>query len=136
MDGNSIVFVVGAWEGKHAQFYADKYSPQLYLFEPQEIKARKLEVIFRGRPNVKILACGLGERTGVYPMSRVGTDRCSFVSRLEGIDIGEPTFAVPLGAGKMVEFGKAMTNLGIREIDLCLMNCEGYEFRLLPCPWP
>lgn len=132
LNGDSIVFVVGAWEGKHSQFYVDTYDSWVYLFEPQKAKAEFLRQRFLGKQKVMVLPFGLGTTSGAFELSRVGTDRCSFIHRLEGKDLGQSTFEGPYELGQLMEIGTFMEREGLKQISLCLVNCEGYEFYLLP----
>ncbi|MDZ4246458.1 MAG: FkbM family methyltransferase [Dehalococcoidia bacterium] len=129
---DSIIFIVGGFEGKHAQYYVDKYDPHVYIFEPQTELTPVLKQRFANSPKVKVIQAGLGDKSGTFEMSRIGTDRASFIHRLKGVDNGEDTFVGPYGKGRIIEIGEFMRGEGIKQIDLLLGNCEGYEFILLP----
>ncbi|MDP2720285.1 MAG: FkbM family methyltransferase, partial [Dehalococcoidia bacterium] len=124
--------IVGGFEGKHAQYYVDKYNPHVYIFEPQTELTPVLKQRFAKNPKVKVIQAGLGDKSGTLEMSRVGTDRASFICRLKGVDNGEDTFVGPHAKGRIIEIGEFMRAEGIFQIDLLLSNCEGYEFILLP----
>ncbi len=132
LNEDSVVFIVGAWEGKHAQYFIDRYNPNMFLFEPQKIRAKLLKEKFAGNLKVKVFCFGLGEMSTRLELSRVGTDRCSFIHRLEGMDLGEGDFEGPHARARIMEVGEFMGQERLSGIDLILMNCEGYEFRLLP----
>lgn len=128
----SIVFIVGGFQGAHANYYVENYDPYVYIFEPQKEMAKELEERFTGNEKVKVCPFGLGTETGVAELSRVGTDRCSFIHRLPGKDGNESTFEGPYELSKTVEIGEFMEQEKIKKVDLLFSNCEGYEFKLLP----
>lgn len=128
----SIIFIVGGFQGAHAGYYIDNYNPYVYIFEPQTKMAKELALKFKKNSKVKVLPFGLGVETMVAQLSRVGTDRCSFIHRLPGKDGNETTFEGPYELSRTVEIEKFMEDEGIKKIDLFFSNCEGYEFKLLP----
>lgn len=128
----SIVFIVGGFQGAHANYYAENYDPYIYIFEPQRHMYFMLVDRFADNKKVKVLNMGLGIENGKFKLSRVGTDRCSFIHRLPGKDGNESTFEGPYEAGKLAEIKDFMEKEGIKKVDLLFSNCEGYEFKLLP----
>jgi len=128
----SMVFIVGGWAGAHAKYYVDKYNCHVHIFEPQYDMAVRLVEMFAAKKKVQVHSFGLGIESGEFPLSRVGTDRCSFVHRLAGKDGDESTFEEPHGSGRLMEVEEFLKMAKIDKVDLCLINCEGYEFKLLP----
>ena len=126
---DSMVWVVGGWYGKHASYYVETYGCNVVIFEPQADVADALVRQFKGKPKVKVFPYGLGTETVKAQMSRAGTDRCSFVHRLEGKDLGETTFEGPYIRAAIKDIAEVVQELGAP--DLCLMNCEGSEWVLL-----
>ncbi len=131
LDRDSLVFIVGAWCGDAAKYYADKYGCHVYCFEPQPAQKKYLEDKFKGYEKVKIFDFGLGTATGSYRLSRVGTDRCSFIERQPGKDGKESTFEGPYEIAKLVNIKSFLSNNNIDRVDVTRINCEGYEFKLL-----
>jgi len=118
----SAVWEVGGYEGRWAQAIQDRYQPALYVFEPQAWAFAKLQDRFRGASNVRIFPFGLGERYAELPMSEFETDGASFNR--------PPSRAA--GLGKLHEIAHVASLLHVAEIDLMLVNIEGYEFVLIP----
>lgn len=118
----SVVWEVGGYEGRWAQAIQDRYQPALYVFEPQPWAFQKLQDRFRGTPNVRVFPFGLGERYATLPMSEFETDGASF---------NRPPSRVS-GVGRLHEIRHIAALLHVTEIDLMLVNIEGYEFVLIP----
>ncbi len=126
LDEHSIIFIIGAYSGKTAQYFMDRHNPFMFLFEPQKKLASELMVKFKDNPRVSVFPFGLGERNFRGKMSQYGLDGASFVPML-GSETGGR-----IGKGKVREIGAFMGLHHVKSIDLCVMNCEGYEWRLLP----
>lgn len=65
----------------------------------------------------------LGAMNGTFPMENWGTDGCSFTQ----VHLGKPQ-----GMGEMREIGEYLAENEISQIDLMLLNVEGYELFLIP----
>jgi len=115
-----VVFDIGAHLGETAQYYAERCDPHLYLFEPQAGVIPVLEELFGANPKVKIFPFGLSDKTGWFPMCKIGTDGCHFHGCTSD-DYGE-----------LVDIWEFVRKHKIKQIDLCHMNCEGAEFEILP----
>lgn len=114
----SVVVEVGGYKGRWALQIAERYSPRLYVFEPQPWGAEVCRVVLGERATV--LEYGLGVKSCTNLMGAWETDGCSFVKPGGGDE------------GLMVEIGLSFQKLGITHIDLMPMNIEGYEYTLLP----
>lgn len=128
----SVVFDVGAFEGKWAAQIAARYNPALYLFEPQYTGSHidRLRAGLQGR-NYLLLPYALGERNAELPMGEWDTDGCSFLLTEE--DARRPgNTRTQMGRGLMVDAAVWLDGFAVKNIDLASINIEGYEYRLLP----
>jgi FkbM family methyltransferase len=115
----SVVVEVGGYTGRWALQIALRYQPRLYVFEPQPwAHAVCADVL---ADSATVLPYGLGDHDGTLPMGQWETDGCSFVNV-----VGTQS------EGRICEAAAALKQLEISDIDLLLMNIEGYEYTLLP----
>lgn len=117
LDRKSTVIEIGAYKGRWALQIVERYRPRLFVFEPQHWAALVCAEIL-GKYTTT-LAYGLGVRNEQLPMGAWGTDGCSVLKPGDGW-------------GELREIGQAFKELKIDQIDLMLMNIEGYEYTLLP----
>lgn len=129
LDETSIVLEVGGYKGRWARQIAERYNPYLYVFEPQAWAYAQCVERLRAFPRAQVFNYGLGTVSGEFPMGEFGTDGGSFVKDLAQCEAN----GRQVGTGKMLEVGMIFGALGLMEIDLCLVNIEGYEYELLPC---
>lgn len=116
---DSVVVEVGGYKGRWALQIAERYTPLLYVFEPQPWAFQTLcEVLGE---QAEVLPYALGVEDAHLPMGEWETDGCSFVSERE-----------PSGMGRMREIAGAFHELEIDQVDLMLVNIEGYEYTLIP----
>lgn len=113
----SVVVEVGGFTGRWALQIVERYQPRLFVFEPQQWAARVCAEIL-GKYTTT-LAYGLGTKDETVSMGAWETDGCSVLK--DGDQQGE-----------LREIGAAFKTLGIKKIDLMLMNIEGYEYTLIP----
>ncbi len=123
LDGNSVVFEVGGYQGRWAAEIAKRYNPHLFVFEPQDWAYKNCAEALKEYPKVKVLPYALGAVNARLTMQDWGTDGCSFTKE----PIGKPT-----GEAEMREIRKVLAEERISHIDLMLMNIEGYELTLIP----
>lgn len=121
VDENSIVWDIGAYEGRWALQMAKKYNPQLYLFEPQDWACVNMRAKLASY-KAKVFQFGLWPYSGEMVLTNYGRDG--------------GTFLMPEGTAKMdalvVDAYWVFIKEKIEQIDVCLMNIEGGEFALLP----
>lgn len=120
---DSVVFEIGGYEGRWAKEIATRYNPELFVFEPQMWAYRKCLEALKGFDHTYVFEYGLGLKTGVFPMGNWETDGCSLVNFPSGKLAGD---------GIITEMSEFLKSLNVDHIDLCLMNIEGYEFKLIP----
>lgn len=123
LDENSTVFEVGSYKGRWAYQIAKRYNPRLYCFEPQGWAYETTRKLLKDS-NAQVFNYGLGTLDGRYPMTKYGTDGCSFTRESFKTEFN--------GDGEIKEIAAAIENLHITSIDLMLINIEGYEHILIP----
>jgi FkbM family methyltransferase len=121
-DENSVVWEIGGYEGRWALQMAEKYNPQLYVFEPQDWAAVKIEEKLEGY-NAKIHQFGLWTHGGEMTLTEFGRDGGTLMSFPGGKDTRSIL---------VVDAYSFFIKEHIDQIDVCLMNIEGGEFVLLP----
>jgi FkbM family methyltransferase len=119
----SVVFEIGGYVGRWAKEIAERYNPELFVFEPQMWAYRKCQEALVGFSHTYVFEYGLGVDSGVYPMGNWETDGCSLIN----IPHNKPT-----GTGIVMEINSFLQSMKVERINLCLMNIEGYEFKLIP----
>lgn len=113
----SVVVEVGGYFGRWALQITERYHPRLYVFEPQPWACETCKALLG---DAAVVCCyGLGDRDGAFPMGAWETDGCSFLK--DGDHLAQ-----------MREIGGTFKGLGLKRIDLMMMNIEGYEYTLLP----
>jgi hypothetical protein len=134
LDESSLVVVAGAYQGIVMQLLADAYAPNMIMgYEPQVWAATKARERLAAYDNCRVVGYGLGIAEGVFDMGEYFTDACSFVNVGEG--------SREHGAGFMKDAAERLKIIATvsklypersDDIDLFVMNMEGYEFELLP----
>jgi FkbM family methyltransferase len=123
---NSTIIIAGAYQGKVVQLLADLYPnyERIIGFEPQQwaVERARERLVHSKYPRTPIFPHAIGIENGTFPMGEWNTDACSFIN----------TGVRDTGEGKMLEFDGEMYGLGVRRIDLAVLNMEGYEFKLMP----
>lgn len=124
LGSTATILVVGAYEGKTVAVLNDLYSsPTIHGFEPQAWAYERAVDRHRDNPNVHLHNYGLGEANRAAIMGEYGTDACSFLPMT-----GQREY----GPGLLRDVRKVWADLRLAEVDLVLMNIEGYEHILLP----
>lgn len=119
---DSLVVEIGGYEGRWALEMCKRYNPRMLVYEPQDWAFMKCkEALKEYHPKAIVLNFGLGTKTAWMEMGQWGTDGSSFIH----IDATKPT-----GESRTVDAAQALHSCG--EIDVMLMNIEGYEFQLIP----
>lgn len=120
LNSDSVVWEIGSFKGRWALQMAQKYNPRLYCFEPQEWAFRVTSHVLRDY-NATVFNFGLGEKSGRFAMGEFGTDGCSFLRNTRNVD-----------DGVIHDIALVIRSLEIEQIDVCLINIEGYEYELVP----
>lgn len=125
LNESSIVMEIGGFEGRWAQQMWDKFHCYILVYEPQLWAAEKMMKRFAGNKKIIVYPYGLsvsGEAN--FQMTNYETDGCSLVQpQREDQKSSYGLFVHPL-----TELYRA----GHKNIDVCLMNIEGYEYHLIP----
>lgn len=122
LNRESVVVVVGAYQGDTIAFLDFLYAPIIHGYDPQGWAIDRGRWRFRERPDIHLYPHGLGKATGSFPMGEWGNDACSFVP-LEAPRV--------MGQGQMVDIATVMERDGLDLIDLMVLNIEGGEYDLL-----
>lgn len=124
LNEKSKVVVAGAYKGDTIAFLDGMFGCEIHGYEPQEWAYNECVKRFAGRLNVYVHPYAIGAECGELPMGEVGTDAASFVP-----DLAARTH----GTGMMYWIDQAFEDAKLDgEIDLCVFNMEGYEYKLLP----
>lgn len=121
LTADSVVIELGGFNGRWCGEIARRYNPRLFVYEPQAWAYQRL-IELLSKYNAQVFPYGLGTQTASnLVMGEFGTDGCSFLpaGRAQGL-------------GDMREWYAEMAERGIGDVDVLLMNIEGYEFELLP----
>lgn len=123
IDQSSIVFEIGAYEGRWASQMAEKYNPRLYAFEPQPWAFERAKPKLEGY-NARIYNFGLWTHDCTAVLGDYGRDGASLV---------KPWHQDQFHAKLVDIYGFINENLTPDErISVCLINIEGGEFALIP----
>ena len=120
IDSNSIIFEVGGYVGNYSQQLAQKYNPNMVIFEPVPSFFRELRKRFSSNPKVKLFNYGLLNESRKIDIT-LSNDGSS-IYRNEGEKL---TIEIRDAHNVLVE-------LNVQTIDLMIINIEGAEFELLP----
>jgi len=119
LTAQSTVVEVGGYCGRWALQIARRYWPRLFVFEPQPWAFEVAQTVLGSAATV--LNYGLADHDGMMAMGNWETDGCSLVNTTRST-----------AEGQFREVARAFKHLEIDQIDLLLMNIEGYEYTLLP----
>lgn len=120
------LIVVGAYQGKTMAVLRDLYGPDVRIcgFEPQQWAFdRARERLGHDPSGYDLHNYGLGDADRRAIMGEYGTDACSFLP-LPG--------QREHGPGELRDVRKVWADLRLADVDLLLMNIEGYEHVLIP----
>ncbi len=126
LTADSQIWIAGAYQGIQVRFFAQTYGCHIRGFEPQ-IMAVKTYLEPIDYPKLTIHNFGLGDKDGTFPMTLPATDGCSFLDTNTAGPVPGP-----LITAQMVDTARFLRLNKIKNVDLFLMNMEGYEFTLLP----
>lgn len=137
LPAGSVSVVAGAYKGRVMQLLAEVYPDYgaIHGFEPQSWaveEARRRLGSYQGEgQTIRFRDCtvhpyAIGTETREVWIDEWGTDAASIMGYED---------ARTRGLGLMLEYELGLTVAGISNIDLFVMNMEGYEFELLPYLW-
>ncbi len=119
---DSVVWEIGGYEGRWALQMAEKYNPELFVFEPQDWAVVKIKEKLMGY-KANVYQFGLWTHGSEMTLTEFGRDGGTLMPYPGGKDDQKI-----LVADAYSFFIKER----IEQIDVCLMNIEGGEFVLLP----
>lgn len=121
---NAVLMEVGGNKGNDASEFVRLYNPRYIILEPIEEYANILTDKFKDNSRVTVINLGLGEKNEIVMVKIEGNNACA-TSKFSGKG-GE----TPLYIANATEF-LLKIGLGLFDIDLLTMNCEGCEFETL-----
>lgn len=122
LDENSIVFEIGAYEGRWAKQMAEKFHCSIHAFEPQDWAVERCRENLNGL-DVEIYPYGLWTHDGKMIIGDYGRDGASLL---------KPNHADRAEVDVVDIFSFIDKFFKPADIDVCLVNIEGGEFILLP----
>ena len=119
---DSVVVEIGGYKGRWAKEIARLYNPRLYVFEPQQwaYTICKNELL-----DANAMVFNYALITGVNSFATLGDSGTDGASLLK-VNHANKSFV------EVKNVLEVFDALELNEIDLLLMNIEGYEFKLLP----
>jgi len=121
LDGESVVFDVGGYEGAWSKRIAEQYGATVHLFEPAPRAIKMAREKLAGLPTVHFHPYGLGATDATAPLGDSDRDGASFC---------KPGVAPWVMAQKRC-LSSVLQELGVAHIDLMAINVEGGEYELL-----
>lgn len=121
---DAVEIEVGGNNGNDASEFIRLYNPRYVILEPLEVYAKMLTTKFKDNERVTVINLGLGEKNEVVKVKIAGNhaDATSKFSVIKG--------TTPLVIMNATEF-LLKIGVGLFDVDLFTMNCEGCEFEVL-----
>lgn len=119
---DSIVLEIGGFKGNWTEDLINYhgFSSHIYAFEPVPEFFDEAIVRLQGKEKVHFFKYGLSDEDCIVPFN-VDTDRTGLYSK------NGPTTMVELR-----DVAKVLEDLNFKDIDLCAVNCEGGEYKIVP----
>lgn len=117
---DSIVFDLGGYHGEFAQKIFDKYSSNVYIFEPVQEYYEIIKNRFKDNSKIKVFNFGLSDKDATMDISLNDDGSSTFLSE---------------GKKEVITLKSVKNFLNDKEIeniDLFKINIEGGEFSVLP----
>lgn len=126
LNEESIVVEVGGYCGRWAKAICELYNPEIHVFEPQKwaFDICKESLAKYEKAEVHNFALGAGKLNGVMVMGEFGRDGASLLRTNDPDQI-----YVQVRDSELVFSYLSISN---SDIDLMLINIEGYEYTLIP----
>ena len=80
LNGDSVVFEVGGYVGRWALEIAERYDPQMHVFEPQKWAYEQCRTALSPYPKTIVYPYGLAIERGKRQLGNFETDGCSMVN--------------------------------------------------------
>ncbi|XP_052794489.1 uncharacterized protein LOC128227730 isoform X2 [Mya arenaria] len=120
----AVLMEVGGNQGNDATEFARLYNPRYIILEPLEEYANILRNKFANNSRVTVVNLGLGVKNEVVFVNIDGNNACA-TSKFAGQG-GKTPLYITNATEFMMKIG-----VGVFDIDLLTMNCEGCEFEAL-----
>ncbi|KAL4227653.1 hypothetical protein ACF0H5_013091 [Mactra antiquata] len=121
---DSVMFEIGGNKGNDASEFVRLYNPRYLILEPLEEYANILKNKFKDNPKVTVINLGLGVKNEIAMVNIEGNNACA-TSKFSGKNGNTPLFVT-----NTTEF-LLKAGVGMFDVDLMSMNCEGCEFEAL-----
>jgi len=119
LDGNSLVFDLGGYEGQWASDIFAMYCCSIYVFEPVEVFAQNITKRFSKNPKVQVHPFGLASADQVISIGLNSDGSSIYKSSPKSV------------SGRLVQAADFLGSRNIQAIDLMKINIEGGEYDLL-----
>lgn len=120
IDGEAVVFDVGAYVGDWAQRMWELYEPTIYAFEPAPAAVDQIEAKFGGNDKVHAMAYGLGGSDSIASLGLAAAGSSFFDDGAMGsVDV------------EIRDVATVLDELGLDHLDVLKVNIEGGEYDLL-----
>ncbi|XP_045215420.1 uncharacterized protein LOC123565633 [Mercenaria mercenaria] len=121
---DAVMMEVGGNKGDDASEFVRLYNPRYIILEPLEEYAKILAEKFKNNTRVTVVNLGLGAKNEITMVKIEGNNACA-TSKFSSVQ-GETPLYVTNSTEFLLKIG-----LGLFDIDLLTMNCEGCEFEAL-----
>lgn len=134
LNEDSIVIDVGGYRGAWTASILEKYNPKrIYIFEPVPEFYEDCQRRFKDNPNVDVIPRGLSNYTGNKIIAKQAYNSSMFRGS-EGqkeLPVDSVYGAVQPEIIRLLDIKFFLNGLGIENIDLISINCEGGEYDIL-----
>lgn len=120
---DSVVFEIGSYKGRWALQMCERYAPNIYCFEPQVWACVTTRAVLKDYPKAQVFNYALGIAGGTRAMIEYGTDGAKLVPYRTAINEA---------VVEIRDIAQVVAALEVPQIDLMLVNIEGYEYTLIP----
>jgi FkbM family methyltransferase len=126
LDGESVIFDVGGFDGDWSARVFEKYQAHIYCFEVAPAHSTAIAARFRSNPKLRCFEYGLSGENATLTLSPGGPGSTLYAHC--GDAPGHQGDEVQVPVRDIVE---VMDELGVRQIDFMKLNIEGGEYDLL-----
>ena len=124
LTSDSIVLDIGGHEGGLTADMYKKFGCNIYVFEPIEEFYEKTKQRFFGIEKIKVFNYGIGDEN-ISTRFKVYGESTSEYDRLDKV----PT---RIEIAEIKSFASVVKDLKLKTVDVCSINIEGGEYKLLP----
>ncbi|KAK3609952.1 hypothetical protein CHS0354_011783 [Potamilus streckersoni] len=121
---NAVLIEAGGNKGNDAYEFVKLYNPRYIILEPLEEYTNILKEKFKNNSRVTVVNVGLGIKNEVVMVNIEGNNACA-TSKFSGAN-GKTPLYITNATEFLMKLG-----VGLFNVDLLTMNCEGCEFEAL-----